>query len=475
MRYIKIILFLAILLLSIFKLDKIMISEHRYFDGYEETYVQNKEGFDNLISNSLDVIFLGSSNIFLDVSPLDLYSKYGYKGYNLSTPLQTLQQSYFMLKYAFETQTPKIVFLDCLALTRYQENGESYAHMAYDLYPLDFYKIQYMNETLPKTFDRRSFQYPFFVYHTRYNELDISDFDNKLYEIKEDFLGYSPTFSVVSWNGEPQNSNQEIQIFSKAKQSLEQILELCNDKKCQLVLIKSPTWSWSQEESELMKSLALEYGIEFWEFNYLDFINKEIDFCDGGGHLNDNGAQKLTDEIGRKIVDYFGNDWIQLTDEEKDYFDTRVEVLKKCRMIENMKYEESYEEIIKKMKNEDYIILINAIGEDWVKNSINEITNNKYEVENIPNKVSIFFDNSDDMLKTFYEYDGRNGLEVSKYGHEFFLTFIEDKSIIQMEYYNYCSDRIGEIHIVVYDKFYDCVIDVITINCYDGNLYVGHV
>lgn len=475
MKYVRVVVFTGILILCMWGLSRVMLSEGRYFDGYEENYVQTKVGFDVLPSDSLDAIFIGSSNIFLNFSPLDLYADFGYKGYNLATPVQTLQQSYFVLKKALESQSPKYVFLDCLAFVGYYDNGEGYTHMVYDTYPLDKFKIEYMEETLPEAYDKRLFLFPFLLYHTRWNELNISDFDLYYYEEKEDFLGYSPAFSVKAYEEkekEEEHDFEDIKIWPKDVESLERIIALCDENDCKLVLMKTPCNLWYKEASEKMKEVSLKYGLEFWDFSDLDIINKETDYCDGGGHLNDFGVQKLTCEIGKRMQSEFGTEWVTSTDEINKYFAGRLNNLEKCRKIQGLIYEYSYSEIVTRLKDDDYIILLNGDESEWANRCINEITNISNNIFSEGEKISVFVNNSEGM-GTYYK--NNEELIIEEYGHTFFLTFIDNKSIIQMDYYNYSSEKEGGLHIAVYDKYYDCIIDIINIYYIDNDLVISHL
>ena len=166
----------------------------------------------------------------------------------------------------------------------------------------------------------------------------IQDFDLSYYEEKEDFLGYSPAFSVKAYEEKViEGDLDNIQIWPKDVESLEKIITLCNENGCKLVLVKTPSNIWYKEASEKMKEVALKYGLEFWDFSELDSINKETDYCDGGGHLNDSGVKKLTYEVGKKIQNEFGTEWISSIETTDQYFSDRLNNLQKCRKIQGLK------------------------------------------------------------------------------------------------------------------------------------------
>ena len=62
--------------------------------------------------NSLDVLFIGDSNIYDNISPMEIYSMTGITSYNYSTPSTSNTTMYYMLKEALKTQTPKVVVIN---------------------------------------------------------------------------------------------------------------------------------------------------------------------------------------------------------------------------------------------------------------------------------------------------------------------------------------------------------------------------
>ena len=62
--------------------------------------------------NSVDVVLLGTSQMEYGCSPMKIYEDYGIRSYNLASSGQPIGCSYYMLKYALETQKPKAVVLD---------------------------------------------------------------------------------------------------------------------------------------------------------------------------------------------------------------------------------------------------------------------------------------------------------------------------------------------------------------------------
>lgn len=83
----------------------------KYGDTFGTTVVM--DGFYELEDNSIDVLFLGSSQIMTAISPVQIYEKTGISSYNLGTEQQNMVLSYYLLKEALRFQTPQIVFWTC--------------------------------------------------------------------------------------------------------------------------------------------------------------------------------------------------------------------------------------------------------------------------------------------------------------------------------------------------------------------------
>jgi len=344
-RILKVAVFASLTAFLVYCLNTIFIAKHRYWDGYDENFYQNYFGFRNLPKESIDILFLGSSNVFLNVSPPNLYDKYGFTSYNLATPMQMLEQSYYQLREALKTQCPKVVLLDCLVFEAYDINGESYTHMAYDAYPIKLDKVKHLKEVLNEAYDFNAFLVPFWLYHSRYDELDISDLSGVKYNETEDYLGYAPAFSInsspvyglVKGRDDVTISDDKITWFKK-------IDALCRDNNIKLVLFKTPCQtSWFLEDSIRVHELSLEFHLEFWELGGLHTINPDTDFCDGGGHLNDNEAIKVTCEIGRRLKGLLGEPELKEKN-VRQHFEARIYQLNKCSLIQEIKYERALSE-----------------------------------------------------------------------------------------------------------------------------------
>ena len=63
-------------------------------------------------ANTLDVIYLGGSQTFCSISPMNIYRDTGIRSYNLATVGQRVPVGYYLLKAAMAKQSPKLVVAD---------------------------------------------------------------------------------------------------------------------------------------------------------------------------------------------------------------------------------------------------------------------------------------------------------------------------------------------------------------------------
>ena len=103
---------------------------------------EKQDGFYALDDNTLDVVFIGSSNIHCNINPNIIWHNYGITSYNYSCDQQELGTTVYYLKQVFETQSPKVVVIDVMGNGDTEEIETLRAHFAFDFMKNDTYKIQ---------------------------------------------------------------------------------------------------------------------------------------------------------------------------------------------------------------------------------------------------------------------------------------------------------------------------------------------
>ena len=61
--------------------------------------------------NTLDVLFMGDSEVYTSIDPLSMWRDHGFASYDVSTSAQPLPYTRSLLTRALERQTPRLVVL----------------------------------------------------------------------------------------------------------------------------------------------------------------------------------------------------------------------------------------------------------------------------------------------------------------------------------------------------------------------------
>lgn len=268
------------------------------------------DGFYELNDNSIDVLFLGSSQIMTAVSPMQIYDETGITSYSLGTEQQNLVTSYYLLKEALHYQQPKVVMLDVLFMYPYYgesalNSKEEFVRKAFDYMkwsPNKWEAVQTLC-ALDEQHEMQNYLFPFLRYHSRWSALSLSDFTYAFKDKANPLKG----FSVVT-----EKEALDFRGFATTDPSLtasptetmtlyfEKIVSLCEENGITLVLIKTPRGNGSFGEAyhNGIQKLADEHGLCFIDFNEKALFD-EIGFDAGKdyldvSHVNYYGAVKIT-------------------------------------------------------------------------------------------------------------------------------------------------------------------------------------
>lgn len=279
-------------------------------DGLWEPATRIVDGFYAEEKNTIDVLYLGSSNSFYDINPLVIYEEQDITGYVLGSGEQRMFTSYYYLQEALKRQHPKVVVLDALGLFYEGTGEEEQSRKAYDYMKLSGEKVQSVQKASGKD-ALLSFVIPFFRYHARWSSLSERDFLYPLSDKHYFLKGYAYSEKVVENLPEfDMNSivHEGITIEEENQYYFRMIYELCEENGIYLILIKTPNIEWGILEHTLTSDLAEKSNIPFYDYN--TFMNEigiqERDCFLDGAHLNYRGAEKLSSHLGGLAAERIG-------------------------------------------------------------------------------------------------------------------------------------------------------------------------
>lgn len=237
---------------------------------------------------SVDVLFVGDSEVFSNISPMELWHKRGITSYVCATGAQQLPYSHTILRRATRYQKPKYIFF---------ETNSLYAPFIAD---------DLVMRSLQDTF-------PIFEFHNRWKSLTPRDFTLKrVPRWTDDLKGFRINKTVTPANADSIARKKGMTGFLNPvnRAYFEIMVEYCRSIGATPVLFTAPNLAnWSQERHDAIQQMADEMEVEFLDFNTAPYevdIDWTTDTRDGGDHLNYYGAVKYTSYLGDLLENTYG-------------------------------------------------------------------------------------------------------------------------------------------------------------------------
>lgn len=265
-------------------------------------------GFYELEVNSLDAVFLGASQMFCSLNPA-VIDEYGISSYDFGGSSQHIVASYLYAKEALKTQTPKVILCDiCTLLHEPGFNDPTWISWSYDALPFSVDKVKSLYNALGGDVGRTiSYAFPLFQYHSRWDELNGTDFSWFFSDHPNASRGFldRPGMTEVQLSYENSYTGQLIPIPDKSMKALRQLSDLCRTHNIQLILYKAPSDGWTKDMSASIQGAADELGVSF--LNCMDHLEEigfdsSTDFSDTV-HLNATGANKVSAYVGQYLAE----------------------------------------------------------------------------------------------------------------------------------------------------------------------------
>ncbi len=268
------------------------------------------DGFYALKKNSVDVLFLGGSQMAYAVAADQLGEDYGISAYDFGANGQMPATTLYYLRQAFKRQRPKLVLLEVGQM--FDTNAPDYAYYAWNMSPMPFSMDKWRHlMQLSKGDWKVSFMhlFPLLQYHSRWKELNRNDF--RLPFMRRAYASRGHLASPITQNVKlPEKAQAGVGVpLPEANEryqvkigGLLEMLRLCQESGSRLLLFKAPSIEW-QTPNRSLEDFANENSIQYWDSNAnLEEINLDYssDFVDGM-HLNANGARKFTVCLAKRL------------------------------------------------------------------------------------------------------------------------------------------------------------------------------
>ena len=265
-----------------------------------------------------DLLFVGDSHMVNAVFPMELWEKYGITSYNIASYGNTLPVSYWTLVNALDYASPKVVVVGIKDVDRNIKltGSSSDVHTAFDCYPLSINKIRAIEDLMddPVAMDdvgnhyaEMKWEYYFTLgkYHSRWSELNTSDFRITPNCQKGSDMAIGVAIPNEYDLIDPDRAADE---YGWGYEYLRRIIEECRNRGIEVLLTSLPYPSDMDDQmaANTVGGIAEEYGVNYIDFVSLDqVVDYGTDCLDPASHLNASGAQKVTDYLGRYLVDHY--------------------------------------------------------------------------------------------------------------------------------------------------------------------------
>lgn len=318
----RVAIFSVIILITLVGLNKFF---RPAFFGWNIYYATS--GFYEEPEDTIETLFLGSSVGSRGIIPTELYEDYGMCSYNLSIANGPMFISYYWLEeaYRYQSETLKTVVLDVSQLR--SESGAGTYHKSLDAMKMSKVKWKAIKDYAGDDYlEMASFVFPLIYYHDRWKEIGESDFQKYTEDPVNGTRGYHfVTFKNAVNLLEEENAAEKkqtpLRVFnpelneSAATQELvedsmyyfEKIVDFCEEKDLELVLLKVPTRRWNSSLHNSIAELAEEHGLKYVDYNFSPLYEEtgivySYDSSDNN-HLNYFGASKFTNALGKYLVE----------------------------------------------------------------------------------------------------------------------------------------------------------------------------
>ena len=300
--------FLLVITLGILELNRVLKPKWDY--DLFATYVC--DGF--YAEDSLDVVFVGTSQVLYGITPMELYEEYGIKAYDCATGAQSYVVSHYWAKEAIERTHPKVVVIEIYDLAFDDLSGEESIRQSLDYMRFGKNKIDASRDVINLydiDSDFTSFLLPAVRYHSRWQELEKKDFTYQLKDKSYYTKGYIGGTDVYafSYAGVDFETIPDMWEDTFLTDYLRETLEYCKETDTKVLLTKVPIAGYNYAMHNKVQQIADEYEVPFIDMvSDKDWaaagIDSNTDFI-GLPHLNFSGAIKTTRYLGEFLVNEY--------------------------------------------------------------------------------------------------------------------------------------------------------------------------
>lgn len=307
--------------------------------------------------DSIDTVFIGNSDIYRAISPVDLFYQTGITSAIAGRPNKQLSEVPGDIRDILRYQNPKTIVLetDCMfsgtnpgfkkgispleaEAAKVDVAGQA-PSKATDADVADQAPSKAANAPQQNIFDKckallqegdsaflaaLNYKFPLVKYHDNWKHLKLTTFlqPRGKYHFSNKGMAYANTVKAYPFGNEyMQLSGGKHAMLSEEKlDQFQKIYDLCDRNGIRLVLLTVPSANtWNKGKSDTVKQLAKKYDLTYYDYNRQlpAGFDWATDSKDGGNHLNYAGASAVTKDLAKKLTDDLTMNPTSLTKEQK--------------------------------------------------------------------------------------------------------------------------------------------------------------
>lgn len=307
--------------------------------------------------DSIDTVFIGNSDIYRAISPVDLFHQTGITSAIAGRPNKQLSEVPGDIRDILRYQNPKTIVLetDCMFSGTNPGFKKGISPLEAEATKVDvagqapskatdadvagqapskatnapqqniFAKCKALLQEGDSAFlAALNYKFPLVKYHDNWKHLKLTTFlqPRGKYHFSNKGMAYANTVKAYPFGNEyMQLSGGKHAMLSEEKlDQFQKIYDLCDRNGIRLVLLTVPSANtWNKGKSDTVKQLAKKYDLTYYDYNRQlpAGFNWATDSKDGGNHLNYAGASAVTKDLAKKLTDDLTMNPTSLTKEQK--------------------------------------------------------------------------------------------------------------------------------------------------------------
>lgn len=307
--------------------------------------------------DSIDTVFIGNSDIYRAISPVDLFHQTGITSAIAGRPNKQLSEVPGDIRDILRYQNPKTIVLetDCMFSGTNPGFKKGISPLEAEAAKVDvagqapskatnadvadqapskatnapqqniFTKCKALLQEGDSAFlAALNYKFPLVKYHDNWKHLKLTTFlqPRGKYHFSNKGMAYANTVKAYPFGNEyMQLSGGKHAMLSEEKlDQFQKIYDLCDRNGIRLVLLTVPSANtWNKGKSDTVKQLAKKYDLTYYDYNRQlpAGFDWATDSKDGGNHLNYAGASAVTKDLAKKLTDDLTMSPTSLTKEQK--------------------------------------------------------------------------------------------------------------------------------------------------------------